>query len=164
MEKHKNKALENDCLCTKCVFRFQCFTQERIFSDPIYQGLFEALMAQGKTREEALEEVTRELKWKIVSPPNIQSEPITIPFPTPNTIPYPYQPSVAPNSNPLIIYSGTYNDSVSVQDKNGDCIVTYTMHDGKEVSWNAENIRVCLQGLRDSVNYDGSGEAEVHRS
>jgi hypothetical protein len=144
------------------VFRFQCFTQERIFSDPIYQGLFEALMAQGKTKEEALEEVTRELKWKIVSPPNIQSEPITIPFPAPNTIPYPYQPAVAPNSNPLIIYSGTY-DSVSVNDKNGDCIVTYTMHDGKEVSWNAEKLRICLQGLRDSANLGGSGEAEVHR-
>ncbi len=161
MEKHKNKALENECLCTKCVYRFQCFTQERIFSDPIYQGLFEALMAQGKTKEEALEEVTRELKWKISAP--IIEPTVTIPYVSPNTIPY--QP-ISPNSAPQweIVCGGTYNDSVSIQDKNGNCMVTYTMHDGKEVSWNAENLRICTEGFRDSVDFSGSGEAEMHSS
>jgi len=163
MEKHKSKALENDCLCTKCVFRFQCFTQERIFSDPIYQGLFEALMAQGKTKEEALEEVTRELKWKISSPIKIDEPTITIPYISPNTTPY--QPVVSPTFAPEWEYvSGTYNDCVSIEDKNGNCMVTYTMHDGKEVSWNAENLRICSKGLRNSANFGGSGKAEMHCS
>ena len=163
MEKHKNKALEDDCLCTKCVFRFQCFTQERIFSDPIYQGLFEALIAQGKTKEEALEEVTRELKWKISPPQPIIGEPaITIPFP--NTTPFPLQPSVAPNITivPWVSGNNIYNDSDS--DKSGSCIVTYTMHDGKEVSWNADKLRVYLQEFRCSVDNCGSAETKIHCS
>lgn len=65
MKHHKGKALEKDCLCNKCIFRFQCFTQERIFSDPILQGLFEALMAKGRSKEEALEEVTEEIKFRM---------------------------------------------------------------------------------------------------
>ena len=72
MEKHKDKALEDKCLCSKCEFRFQCFTQERVFSDPIFQGLFEALMAQGKSKEEALDEVTTEIKFRM-------DRPITVP-------------------------------------------------------------------------------------
>ena len=135
MEKHKNKALEEDCLCSKCIFRFQCFTQERVFSDPIYQGLFEALMAQGKSREEALDEVKNEIKFRMDRPIEIGggsdgSDGIgTIPFP--NTT-----PDVQPYVQPWII-SGYYNsDTVSfdVNDK-GEVQVSYTMYDGKEVSW-----------------------------
>ena len=62
MDKHKKKAANDGCLCENCPHKFVCFTQERIFSDPLYQGLFEALMAKGRTKEEALEEVTHELK------------------------------------------------------------------------------------------------------
>lgn len=122
MDKHKAKALDTDCLCSRCIYRFQCFTQERIFSDPIYQGLFEVLMAQGKTKEEALEEVTRELKWKIA-------------MPLPQPVNVPYVPYVYPTGT-----SWTVGDSSG----NGQVQVNYTMHNGEEVSWNAnkETLRV----------------------
>lgn len=135
MEKHKDKALEKDCLCSKCMFRFQCFTQERVFSDPIFQGLFEALMAQGKSREEALDEVTNEIKFKM----NLQP---LIPLPdgsgAPNTDNDPYTyPSTAV---PYIQTWGTisYYDSIGsvvINDINGETLVSYTMHDGEEVNW-----------------------------
>ena len=153
MEKHKSKALENECLCTKCVYRFQCFTQERIFSDPIYQGLFEALMAQGKSREEALDEVTREIKFRISLPPVSVPEPtITIPYPDncPNTTPYP--PITTP---PWTIISYAHDD-VSFDPVDGNNYqVSYTMHDGKEVSWNASR-KDLFRELR--VHRDGCGD------
>lgn len=65
MNKHKSKSLSTPCLCSECPLRFQCFTNEQVFSDPLHQGLFEALMASGRTREEAIDEVTTELKYKI---------------------------------------------------------------------------------------------------
>ncbi len=128
MEKHKNKALENDCLCAKCIFRFQCFTQERVFSDPLYQGLFEALMAKGRTREEAIDEVTNEIKNKIAGGFHITLDDI--------------QPTVQPT---ITIQPYTYPqwqtyccDNVSVQEQdNGSLQISYTLLDGEEVSWNA---------------------------
>ena len=138
MEKHKKKALESDCLCSKCVFRFQCFTQERVFSDPIYQGLFEALMAQGKSKEEAIDEVANEIKLRMnrfeLQP--IELQPIEV---QPYTIPYPNSaPDVQPFIQPWTFVPGGWygSDSISfdANDK-GDVLVSYTMHDGKEVSW-----------------------------
>lgn len=132
MEKHKNKALENDCLCPKCMFRFQCFTQERVFSDPIFQGLFEALMAQGKSKEEALDEVTREIKFRIITPISIPNAypPVTIPYPTtaPNASPFPYNPLWTIRCN-NVSFDSLGNDKYQVN---------YTMYDGKEVNWNAD--------------------------
>ena len=119
MNKHKSKALEDGCLCSDCKFKFQCFTQERIFSDPIFQGLFEALMAQGYSKEDALELVANEIKARI--PFAQQPQPIA---------PYPYTTGGAAGWDSTIITVD--NDIVS-----SDYTITYTMLDGKEVSWNA---------------------------
>jgi len=138
MEKHKSKALEEGCLCYKCVFRFQCFTQERIFSDPIFQGLFEALMAQGKSKEEALDEVIAEIKFKMNRPVEIgggSDGSDAVPY-----IPYPYPttPDIQPYIQPWTVISDYYgmsdNVTFDVNDK-GEVYVSYTMHDGKEVNW-----------------------------
>ena len=141
MEKHKKKALETDCLCSKCVFRFQCFTQERVFSDPIYQGLFEALMAQGKSKEEAIDEVANEIKLRMVRVDLQPFEPITPYEPTiqPYTFPCPnLAPDIQPFIQPWTIISGGWYDSDSISfDTNdkGEVLVNYTMCDGKEVNW-----------------------------
>lgn len=123
MEKHKSNALEKDCLCSGCAFRFQCFTQERLFSDPILQGLFEALMAQGMSKEDALNEVTIEIRYRITKrgpDGNISIIPTIFPQITPDTQPY-----VAP----------WVGDTITFQDTDGKLQVNYTMHDGKEVNW-----------------------------
>ena len=128
MEKHKNKALEDDCLCVNCKFRFQCFTQERVFSDPLYQGLYEALIALGRSREEALEEVTKELKFKIqpgIAPPMVEPQTF-IPYIQPITI------APLPNSG------GTYDNGSNIN----NVLVTYTMITGEEVSWTANGDRI----------------------
>ena len=133
MEKHKNKALEDGCLCSKCIFRFQCFTQERVFSDPIYQGLFEALMAKGRSREEAIDEVTQEIKNRIGGGYHIEIDP-----PAPNSAPY-YQPITI---QPWTIISDHCQDGISISPmENGTFQVSYTMLDGEEISWNANNER-----------------------
>jgi hypothetical protein len=128
MEKHKSKALENECLCAKCIFRFQCFTQERVFSDPIYQGLFEALMAKGRSREEAVEEVANEIKNKIAGGFRVTLDDITPYVPQPNTTIQPYYPQ----------WQTYCSDNVSVQQQeNGSLQISYTLLDGEEVSWYA---------------------------
>lgn len=114
-ENHKSKALEDDCLCSKCSLRFSCFTEERIFSDPIFQGLFEALMAQGRSREEALDEVTAEIKFRI----NRLSE-------TGQS----YHSESLGTASP---YAYCYVTSGSLNNHNGK--INYTMRDGREVSW-----------------------------
>jgi len=62
MINHKSKAGTKKCLCETCDQRFQCFTQEKIFSDDNLQGMFEALMAQGLGREAALIQIVEHLK------------------------------------------------------------------------------------------------------
>ena len=131
MEKHKSKALEEGCLCSKCIFRFQCFTQERVFSDPIYQGLFEALIAKGKSREEAIDEVAQEIKNRMGGY-HIEIDP-----PAPNSAPYPYQPITI---QPWTVISDHCQDSVSIIPlENGTFQVSYTMLDGEEVSWQCKS-------------------------
>jgi hypothetical protein len=51
-----------ECMCDKCPRRFICYTQERVFSDPRYQALFEAELALGKEKEEAIESVKRAIE------------------------------------------------------------------------------------------------------
>ena len=128
MEKHKSKALEEGCLCSKCKLRFQCFTQERVFSNPLYQGLFEALMAKGRSREEAIDEVVNELKYRISDIPSTSSDSI------PSAVSY------YPVTTPYWTYV-TDRDNVSVQPQaNGTVQISYTLLNGEEVSWNAGNI------------------------
>ncbi len=129
MEKHKDKALEDKCKCKECEYRFQCFTQERVFSDPLYQGLFEALMAKGRSREEAVDEVANEIKNKIAGGFNITLDDIQPTISQPNIT---IQPYIYPQ------WETYYGDNVSVQSlDNGSIQVSYTMMDGEEVSWNA---------------------------
>ncbi len=130
MEKHKERALSSDCICNTCPVRFQCFTQERVFSDPIYQALFEVLMAQGKSREEALEEVSNDLKFRIGFPP--------VDIGVGGTFP----------GNDWQIVDGSSagdssweNDSVSITD---DSKSIYTMYDGKEIDLDDSKVRVHL--------------------
>lgn len=124
MKHHKDKALEKACLCKECPNRFICFTQERVFSDPIYQGLFEALMAKGRTRDQALDEVTEEIKSRM--PRSIDADE---PY-NPNI---PYQPYTAPGTaQPGPWYWHTYTDG----DGSSGGTVTYTKYDGEEISWN----------------------------
>jgi len=131
MEKHKNKALEKDCLCSKCIFRFQCFTQERVFSDPIYQGLFEALMAKGRSREEAIDEVTQEIKNRIGGGYHIEIDP-----PSPNSAPYPYYQPITIQPWTIISDHCQMSDNISILPmENGTFQISYTMLDGEEVSW-----------------------------
>lgn len=65
MKNHKSCAGEGKCLCDKCEHRFECFTNEHLFTDPILQGLYEALVADGDTKEEALVEIIETLKSKL---------------------------------------------------------------------------------------------------
>ncbi len=119
----KSNALENECLCSKCPLRFSCFTQERIFSNPLYQGLFEALIAKGKTREEALEETTNEIKLAM-SRPDVYDNTIYI-HPEGNT-------TVSPN---IVWYDTATTISSDACDNWASSTFVYTAKDGEKVSW-----------------------------
>jgi len=128
MEKHKDKALEDRCKCKECEYRFQCFTNERIFSDPLYQGLYEALIALGRSKEEALEEVTRELKI------NMQ--------PKFDLNPEDWQPSVQPwYTGGGLTSGGTWEVSNNTVNYDADIQVTYTMSTGEEIKVNVHGNR-----------------------
>lgn len=137
--KHKSHSLDKECLCSKCPLRFFCFTEERVFSDPIYQGLFEALMAQGKSKEEALDEVANEIKLRMnrVSFEPLQPyEPIVQPY----TVPYPSSaPNVQPYIQPWTIFGQDSSISFDVNDE-GKIQVSYTMCDGREINWQCKSL------------------------
>ena len=102
-----------------------------MFSDPIYQGLFEALMAQGRSKEEALDEVTNEIKLRMNALSELNLPIVSDPLYTPD---YPGSTAV-----PHIWVGGNWCDgsdtiSFNVTDE-GEVLVNYTMHDGKEVNW-----------------------------
>lgn len=48
---------EIQCFCDRCPIRFKCFTQERVYTDPLYQALYETYVAEGKSHDEALKHV-----------------------------------------------------------------------------------------------------------
>jgi len=50
------------CLCSQCHQRFYCFTNMKVFSDPILQALFESMMAANNTVDGAIEEIQIFLK------------------------------------------------------------------------------------------------------
>ncbi len=112
----KSKATEKTCLCEKCPLRFSCFTAERIFSSPLYQGLYEALIAQGRSKEDALTEVTKELKGRIGMD--------NVPYVTPAN-PYVYPYTASP------FWTSTTDSNTSVSN------FTYTMLTGEKVLWSS---------------------------
>jgi len=136
MSKHKSHIEDKECLCSKCPLRFVCFTEERIFSDPILQGLFEALMAKGYSKEKSLDLVTNEIKARISYPNNeplpntpIMSTPWVI-YTTPDSVTkYPY--TITSNT-----WDGTSNNVTNTNSSNWT--VTYAMANGKEMSWNVD--------------------------
>jgi len=99
-------------------------------------------MAKGRTKEEALEEVTNEMKMRINSPQapyriEIPAQPQITPsipiYPNPNTAPtWPTLPGtfIVYGNNDTIEYAG--EDVTS-----GNYNIFYTMHNGEEINWNA---------------------------
>ena len=143
MKRHKDKALEDTCLCDKCSHKFECFTQERIFSDPILQGLFEALMAKGRTREEALEDVMGEIKLRIGSVPAAGGTTIyDVPWTTITTIDGTTSaPTTIVNNNTTTgswYLDWSVNNRLNLVDVNGST-VTYHMASGDDVSWSCSD-------------------------
>jgi len=136
----KKQALEDNCKCKECTYRFSCFTQERVFSDPVLQGLFEALIAKGRSKEEALEEVTNEIKVRMNQPrpdpqtiPNNPFDVVTI-QPAPNITIYP-----VPNTTGGSFFTCDNNNSgdwagVDTTVSN-DIQISYTMTTGEVINW-----------------------------
>ncbi len=124
MEKHKSKALEAECKCSSCIFRFQCFTQERVFSDPIYQGLFEAMMAKGMSRDDAIDAVAMEIKMRMGWNLSVGGS-------------YPQPDLFSQNAQcDTVVYDDSGENNVKFAVGNdGQLQVTYTAYDGKEYSW-----------------------------
>jgi len=87
-------------------------------------------MAQGKSKEEALDEVTNEIKSRMnrVSDGSIA---IDIPTIQPYVQPWVTGGRIAGNDWGTIIDSG----NISFNDNNGKIMVSYTMQDGRKVSW-----------------------------
>ena len=130
MKHHKKKALEEKCMCDSCPNRFECFTQERVFSDPIFQGLFEALIAQGHSKEEALDMVSDEIKSRI-SPPIPDSTPWAPVNPPWGTQPWTIKYECWDSHDSSDVRIGSDGSST------GGYMITYTMNNGEIVSWNA---------------------------
>ncbi len=129
MEGHKTHANDEDCKCSGCTLRFHCFTEERVFSDSLVQGLFEALMAKGRTKEEAIDEVATELRGMIggYSKPYVSD----------------WLPCVDNNNDIKVTWGTTTNPIV---DNNGTIMgklpdtsnICWTLRSGEEVNWNAD--------------------------
>lgn len=66
----ENELLERyyrgDCLCDICKRRFMCWTSKRIFSDPVYQALYEVHIAEGLSHEKSLAAVKEILKRAVL--------------------------------------------------------------------------------------------------
>jgi NADH:ubiquinone oxidoreductase subunit B-like Fe-S oxidoreductase len=84
-------------------------------------------MAKGRSREEALEEVTAEIKYKMTVPNDI------------------YIPSVGSDSvsigvsYPEVSTSWTYFDTSSSDFNVCDGVATYTMNTGERISWDVSD-------------------------
>ncbi len=147
MDKHKEQALSNDCVCGTCPIRFQCFTQERVFSDPIYQALFEVLMAQGKSRDESLEEVATELRNRTSFPQMGTTGTTTWSYPN-TTAPVLVQHTSNINEYGWKDVAGASAIDGSSNVSINDFKITYTMHNGKEISLDDSKVRIYLQRRR----------------
>jgi len=54
----------NKCKCNTCENRFKCLTTEQVFSDKDYQAMFEANIALGFNREDAISAVNLFIRSK----------------------------------------------------------------------------------------------------
>lgn len=116
---NKSKAGENNCLCEQCELRYQCFTQERIFSDSLQQGLFEAMIAEGMNKEAAVSAVKEEIKFRMEQKPWISDSGDS------TTITYPNISTYDPNYT-----TWTTCDSSNISN------INYTCGNGKEYNFN----------------------------
>jgi hypothetical protein len=147
MEKHKSQALTKNCACESCAQKYSCFTQEHLFTDPLFQALFEALMAKGLTKELALDQVSNEIKSRLT-----MREWANQPSPTPDFGNYkiytnpPSQPWSSPNvtiSNTDFWDWGTTSNCYKKSGTEYDCSsVNYTMANGEEINLNVETDRL----------------------
>lgn len=85
----KSQSLEVGCECDKCKLRYKCFTEEKIFSDAVQQGMFEAFIALGMDRDNAINAVVDFLRTNITrqrayEPPAQQYSDHTIYYPFDN--------------------------------------------------------------------------------
>lgn len=153
---HKSKAGEEEgCRCNDCPLRFQCFTQERVFSDSLLQGLFEAIMAEGFDKEEALKQVKSEIAGKLNQRDAYRSIAIShqpfewdrgVTTPTTPWQQFPYTTGgggtrTTCNQDSASDYTfcndlGFSTSDVHINDCGKlECSVSYTMSDGKEYKW-----------------------------
>lgn len=68
----KSCALTDLCKCNECKRKFECFTQEPVFTDPMMQGLFEAYIAQGNDRERSILMVAETLMSRLPQTLDVQ--------------------------------------------------------------------------------------------
>ena len=59
--------MKDECICNQCPRRFVCFTQEKVFSDPAYQAMYETYVEEGLKHEVAVKKV-REFIEGLASP------------------------------------------------------------------------------------------------
>lgn len=52
------------CICDECPRRFECFTQKKVFSEPDYQAMYEAYLAEGLEHLEAVQAVREHIERK----------------------------------------------------------------------------------------------------
>jgi hypothetical protein len=146
---HKSEALEEKCKCNECEHKFECFTQERIFTDPIFQGLFEALIAKGLDRIAAIDAVANEIKarmtpqlvynvkWNDTYGSDTYKQPQI-----PNNIQIPPIWGGTISSSGGVNSAGTYDYNNLTIDGNN---VTYTMTNGEKVNF---NVYKCCDTIR----------------
>lgn len=148
----KSKAGSEKCICETCPRRFECFTQERVFSDALLQGLFEAIIAEGTSREEAIRQVKEEIKFRlhedVWQQQREQPQPWQ-PYKSPTTAPpwkvwytsgggeSSFSSNVPSNQSMSNIFDNDYITFDHYDGNTGEIDVTYTMHSGKEYSFSA---------------------------
>jgi hypothetical protein len=49
------------CICNRCPRRYVCFTQQRVYSDPFLQAMFESYLAMGLSVHDAVGRVNGEV-------------------------------------------------------------------------------------------------------
>ncbi len=56
------KELSSTCICDGCERRFLCWTNKKVFSDPLHQTLYETYVAEGYSHTDAIQEVNEDVQ------------------------------------------------------------------------------------------------------